>query len=199
MYGWIREAEKELNIEFVPPLISALSILYYHQDEIFEYIADDVKVSQDKKSITKINECNWQNNSYGIIEISSMSNIICKWDLRITSLKDSANLIMGVSSIQVLNDDFEDHSGIHYAIWDDGELNDCGEWISRSLGTEIVEGDQVSIILDLPKAQFRVSVNGGEDIMAFENIERKEKVKYKLMVSMYGPQTAVQILNCLRL
>ena len=92
-----------------------------------------------------------------------MSNIICKLDLQITSLKDSADLIIGVSSIQVLNYHFENYSGIHFAIWDDGQLNDCGEWIVRCPGTEILEGDQLST--------FWINDKG---IMAFENIERKE-------------------------
>ena len=70
VYGWIRQAEQELQLRHVPLMISSICILYYHKDEIFDIVSKDVKLSMDGKSITKLcTGC--KNTNYGINKIAS--------------------------------------------------------------------------------------------------------------------------------
>ena len=72
---------KVLNIDNVPPEIIEICILYYKLEEIFDIISDNgINLSENKKIITKTdNDLDFENNSFGIIEIESESNCKCKW------------------------------------------------------------------------------------------------------------------------
>ena len=61
-------------------MLQSICILYYYQDETFDFelIGKNIVLSDDKKCITKM-ERGFSNNSYGIQEISSMSNRIYEW------------------------------------------------------------------------------------------------------------------------
>ena len=71
VYGWMRQAEKELQLGYIPLMIQSICLLYFYEEQMFDIIGKDIKVSKNKKCITKINECGWTNNSYGITEIES--------------------------------------------------------------------------------------------------------------------------------
>ena len=66
VYGWIRKAGQELELNHVPLMISSICILYYCQDEIFDIVSTHVTKSADGKSITA-SENSWHNTNYGII------------------------------------------------------------------------------------------------------------------------------------
>ena len=57
VYGWIREAEKELKSSQIPLMISSICILYYHEYDTFEIVPDNTRISCNGKCITKINQC----------------------------------------------------------------------------------------------------------------------------------------------
>ena len=101
VYGWIREAERELQFEFISS-ITDICILYYNASEIFEIISDHMSISEDGKILTKFVQHSglyegWKNCSYGLNEISSMDDIVYKWDLKINARSGGSRF--GLSSV----------------------------------------------------------------------------------------------------
>ncbi len=66
VYGWIRKSEIELEICHIPMMLRCICSLYYRDDEVFHTIGNDVKLSKNKKYITKIGRDNSCNFNYGI-------------------------------------------------------------------------------------------------------------------------------------
>ena len=54
---------------------------------------------------------------------------------------------------------------------------------------------RISIHLNLKLGQLSFSVSGIDQGIAFENIKKDEKIKYRLMVSMVHKQASVQIVD----
>ena len=100
VYGWIREKGKKLKIKAVPSIISAICILYFREEEIFNIISDNgIELSENKRMITKIgDDAKINNNNYGIIKVNSGSGLICRWDLK--AIKISDYTMIGIASKQ---------------------------------------------------------------------------------------------------
>ena len=70
VHGWIRNKEKTLRLRHIPSMINAICIVYFHDDEIFEIIGDDIKLSTNKKLVkTECEGDNENSNCYGIMKI----------------------------------------------------------------------------------------------------------------------------------
>ena len=121
VYGWIREAERSLHLTHIPMMINSICILFYRDDEIFDIIGKNVKVSSNKKCITKLEapppDNKWDNNTYGILEIPSMSNLIYKWDLKVCANRKGTGIVIGISSIETPAKDFEYEKGRSLCIY----------------------------------------------------------------------------------
>eukprot|EP01084_Bolivina_argentea_P199656 341603_1 len=157
VHGWIRTTEKSSNLCTTPLLIISLCILYSREDEIFEIISDDVKLSLDKKSIHKTNNgFNWDNCSYGVNEILSTTNCIYEWILKIkANFKNyhQSGICIGISSTKNRNKDFSCLSdGFHYVYLNNGNKyqnnnnNNAYNWSNycNSCGVN----DKIGIYLD---------------------------------------------------
>ena len=193
VYGWIREAERELKLSFVSEIIE-ICILYYDQGEIFDIIGRSVTLSQDKRCATQIigrTLDGWQNN-FGRIRIPSRCNIVCKWDLKIMKLKVGDDIKIGFCAE---SQDLYNNNEYRYTWWSDGDL-----FFNRKKyhdGDGVVtfkENDHISIILDLIHLQIKASVNNGEEKILFKNVEKEDNIEYKLMVAMEKEAT-VEILQ----
>ena len=200
--GLVREMEKELKLNHIPNMINSMCILFFRDDEIFDIIGRDVKVSENKKIITKL-QGHWQNNTYGIMEIPSMSNIIYTWTLKIHHLElNSGHIMIGISSVQSPSTYFEiESNGIHYVYHGEGKIYYVGyspKWVNDdwcSYGDGCVENDIFSVELDLKSKQIKFFINGEDQGVAYTNIDKDDNVKYRLMVSMAGKDDCVEILN----
>ena len=52
VYGWIKSQEKQLKLRDIPSMISALCILYFRDDEIFDIISKkEIQLSHNHKVI----------------------------------------------------------------------------------------------------------------------------------------------------
>ena len=79
-----------------------------------------LSVESNKKCVTKLTEEYglWHNNTYGIIEIQSMSDLIYKWDLKIIRKDDyKKGILVGISSTITPGTDFEDTLNEDIATW----------------------------------------------------------------------------------
>ncbi len=204
VYGWIREAEISLQIAQIPMMLSSICILYYRDEEIFDTIAKHTKLSQNKKCVTKIGadyECNC---NYGLTEIASNSDYICRWDLKIIKKSESVRggIRVGISSIRKSGDFWkickEITTGIYmYSSWrrklDPFEDLDNNCW--KLYGKRFGENDIVSIILDLKRQQIRYLVNGEDQGIANRNVQKSDEIKYQLLVVMAMSDDCVEIMN----
>ena len=201
VYGWIREAETELSIDNIPPLISALCILYFDEDEIFEFTGKGVIISDNKKCISSGRGSGFlslSNQNYGSIQIPSMSGAVCQWDIRINKMRQIVSIFVGISSLVTPDPKEPLHTdgGHHYLIHDsDRKYNNGARWIPYK--AVFAEGDKVSVRLDLTKRQIRFYVNDEDQGVAYYDIVTKNNVTYRLMISL-GVFVEAEILNFTR-
>ena len=201
VYGWLRKAQNELKIDSIAPLISVWCVLYADNHEIFEFIGKAVIISDDQKCISSGSESDGfvklKNHNYGTIQIPSMSNTVCQWDIRIKKKRKRVSMFVGISSIITPNPTqamWED-GGYYYLIHDSCyKYNDSMRWIKYNDDEKIEQGDTVSVHLDLNQKQVRYFVNDEDLGVAYYNIVTREDVTYRLMVSL-SAFVEVEILN----
>ena len=102
VYGWIREAEKELKLNHTPTMISNICMLYVGDDDYFEIINNSVKASKNNKCLTQIKNksavC-----SYGHLAIPSKSNTFCQCDIKMSKLHASIDIGIRASAFDIKN------------------------------------------------------------------------------------------------
>ena len=174
-------------------MVSSMCILFYRDDEVFDIIGANVRVSSNKKCITKLECCNWKNNTYGILEIPSMSDFIYNWDLKINN---NEGIMIGISSVQCPSHDFEKKkNGHHYVYWHNGDIYNPYEMTWDNYGDRYRSGDIVSMNVDLREKQIIFSINGKDQGVAYDYVHQDEDVKYRLMVAMHSANASVEIVN----
>ena len=196
VYGWIRKAEQKLHLSSIPLLVQSLCILYFREDEIFEIIPDDVIPSENHRTITKINEDGWDNNTYGIEEIPSESSLVCQWDLRIIRC-DGEGVGFGISSGRLPNGNVveDDMAGHNYLYWCEGAVYRGTYW--REYGnTTYGAGDVVSMRLNLKRSgTIRFFVNGVDQGIAFIRLRKGPSIKYRLQCSLETIGNSMEVIG----
>ena len=210
VYGWIRRAEDELQIQNIPSMISNICLLYFHEEELFDIIGANVAISKNKKCITKHGRSayemmDWDNNTYGMMQIESNLNNIYQWDLKIHHIDYKGlqctrkSMLISITNSITPNKYFNDlsirHSHISYVIAEDSSTYDHSkrDWKMDTNGFVLNNGDNLSVILDLSKAEINIILNGLDKAVMFQNIVKNNDIKYRLMVSMGYPHNSVEI------
>ena len=197
VYGWIRKAEQELNFNNIPMLISCICILYFSEEDIFEILQQEMKLSNNKKIIWRwsTDRC-WENCSccYGNIVIPSMSDTVCRWDLRVRKLNHKVSLSVGISSETKAI--FSNHD-ISYLIHDDGFRNNigCNIWDYYCHSFFANDNYKISIKLDLINAEIRYFINDNDQGIAFKNVMKKDDINYRLCVCIEELGTEIEIVS----
>ena len=198
VYGWIRTAEKELRLNYIPTMISNICILYVRDEDFFEIIADNVKVSKKDKCLTKINCNGWNNCSFGSIEIPSKTDLIHQWDVKVIKLRSAFRI--GVSSSTLTNINMVNKKeGDYYVIYSDKfkwyESGNLFIWDNHLPRFDV--DDIVSIYLYLrdQDGKLSVAVNGGDKFVAYRDIKRGDSISYRFMVGFYYIDDCVEIVN----
>ena len=203
VHGWIRNKEKQLKLNHIPSVIKAMCILYFREEEIFDIISDNgIKLSENKKIITKITrytisslDCS---NNYGIIEIPSESDSICRWDLKVIN-NDYDSIAVGIASKRIPNSKIyrKEEECIYYLFSEKCMKRNGALWKSR-FGDDFGKGDQVSINLDLRRAEVELLINGNKKGIRFQNIVKAHDIGYWLIVSLDNHNDCVEIMNFTR-
>ena len=199
VYGWMREAERELNLCNIPMLVKSICILYFRDDEMFEVIGDGTMTDKTNKRITKINQHDWENASYGYVKIPSMNQCIYQWDMKINYVSNNYDLTIGISSKSRSNEDIAtERDGSHtYAYIGDGEKV-SSSFVSTNwtkYGTKLKDNDKLTMHLNLKNGQLTYFINDLNQGIAFNNISQGKDITYRLAITLYGTGASVQILN----
>ena len=102
VHGWFRQQEKSLKLSNVPLMIISICILYLYEDEIFDIIGNNVEISNDRKTIKKISNTNYDDISYGKMVINSKTNYVCKWQLKFRGVM--TDCLVGISESKETNE-----------------------------------------------------------------------------------------------
>ena len=202
VYGWIRKAEQELRCRHIPLMISNICVLYYYPDEIFQIVSKSVKISDDGKSVIKIaNDKWWNNTNYGINEIASNTNNKYQWDFRMKHLEFRGVMIGIMNSKQICVDKYFyecDAKRVTYAVYGGGKTYDAikQEWPWGLSGRrQFKQDDKISMILDLNTSKLTFVINDKIQINAYDNVPKSDHIKYKMFVSLIHKNDCVQIMS----
>ena len=201
VHGWIRNEENALKFGNVPAIIVASCILYYRNDEIFDIVGNGMKLSANKKVITKVrNGCSFTGNHFGLNQIDSTSELLYSWHLLIKQdIMDSTGFGISshlLSTKKMANDCF-DHAhqrGIFFLFREGYKMShEIMEYENYIKPWKV--GDRVSLCLDMKRAEISLIVNGHNQGIAFRNIQKSKQIQYRFFVSFYCIGDSVEILD----
>lgn len=188
VYGWIREAERDLRLHHVPLMISGLCILYFDENDKFNSIGNNVQISNEKKTIEKVgNHDTWDNMSYGEMIINSKTNYICKWRLKIRGFM--CHCIVGISDCKETDVDIYELDDVNiygFTSWGTKYRQLTSKRKSNDDEPEKQTGfgihDEVEIALDPIKKCLKCYVNGSHQNIDHQNIELSND--YRIFVAI---------------
>ena len=203
--GWFREHEKMLKLRNVPMMISAICILYFRKDEIFDSFNDKyLELSKNKKCVSRNNYHNTNQrrvffaDCYGINEIQSTNKGKYEWNLRMYG-DEYFRIYVGISSYRATAINlYEMNDGYGYAFTAFGfKISKEGKnKLKRSdrQAFRFQGGDKISLCLNLYTRQLNIKIN--DDVYrqsVFDDIKQGKDIKYKLIVSLAHDNQKVQI------
>ena len=202
VYGWIREMEQALQLSHIPLMISSICILYYHDEAIFKIIGNNIKLSKDKKCITKLNWDEWDNNNYLQFDIPSDTpfDYIYELELKIKEICGSSGIQIGITNTIKQNIHYsysKSMKDINYVYWSNGlGWNSSDEYKSWRRYQSIKQDDKVKMTLNLNTAEMIFCINDRRyNQIVYKNIKKAPDIIYKMYVSLYYKNNSVEILN----
>ena len=205
--GYIRSEHESLFranacilFQNVPNSITSLCTLYYYLYDYFDLIGSDMKISNDKKTITYNSFTrDWPNANYGKNIISSTDKCIYKWYLKI---RKRENIIVSVVSNKNCNPHlYPVHHDKYYWFFLNpdnlGKLKDHkgSTWQNPEYGKDIKNGDIVCMELNLKRENISFYINGKNLGVAFQNIDIGDDIDYRLCVTLRDLGSFVTIMK----
>ena len=207
--GWVKQQQQILDLPNIPLPLQSLCIVYFNEYDEFEECGSFIKISEDKKSITKTLTIICNAHCFGALQIPSLyNNRIFKWDIQINKMahgsptRDVSDVMIGVSSKQnVENKKINFHSYIRkaldYAYTDTGQIlivdTPYLEW--KNYGDTAGKDDIISVELDLNKSQIRFYINDKDQGIAYENIKKGKDISYRFVVAASYKDTELTLIN----
>ena len=190
--GWIREAEREISVGYIPHMIRSICILYFRDDEIFAVVVNEkiTTLSKNKKIATVTKRLDLVN-LFGFMKIPSMKDIVCRWDIKIHNVP-SADDIDCVGIGVVVHHKEDDLSDLHTASYQYDNDGSTGPGCRYGVESASIN-DVMSVELDLCNEQVHFFKNNSKQ-RTFGNVKRGKDMIYRLMVEIYD-KTCIEILN----
>ena len=197
VYGWIRTAENELKLDYIPIMIKSICILYYYDDEVFDVNTSDIdvgEISKNKKIIAKTNCIRWIE-YYGTIRIPSQSCIVCKWDIKIinvivpggTCVKFGVASIKGSKRANRLGDIYYVHSNYQW----------CRD--HRKLQPIIMpryrSGDMITVTMDLREKKVTFCNKTRDKSQEIKMDTNDEGLEYRFACALHSEKVSISMDN----
>eukprot|EP00483_Globobulimina_turgida_P009485 UN09504 len=200
VFGYIKNQQQLLpsnqNVLYIiPELVIYLCInFYWIPKDCWHIVADGMQISgQNNETLTKIGKDDWQNTSYGKIEISSTEKCVYKWCLSIHNASYCLSIIGITADFEETNDEFWRNKTVpNYSFYTDEAVKQCkGSY--TEYGQKCGGGDKISVELDLETKTISFYVNDKSQGIAYDNIETGDNIKYKLAYTTYLKEAAITI------
>ena len=189
-YGYSKQMEKLFKLSSIPKEIVDIFLMYYYFPEFFDKARKDrFTISADKMTIENIEFSTDHEHTIFMKQwIDSLSNKLIKWRFRINKFRGNY-MYFGLSSgydQNSINRDFSVHQNPAY-MWTNYAMaffNNEQKWTTE-YNCRWGAGSNVLLSLDLPKATLFCQVDDGDESVVFEKIERRQDLKYILVLQMH--------------
>ena len=167
----------------------------------FDLFAHGLQLSADHSSVsvTKRVYNSWAS-AYGKIGINSKKNIRCYWKIKI--MKEKGNMFIGVVTNRDISQPYQYKyaANAFYTFFNDGDGEGHGQVrdhleYEMLYGERYVQGDTVTIYLDLIQKEIHFSVNDKEFEIAFKNIVTGSDIVYYLGISVHAIDNQMKIID----
>ena len=208
VFGYVRQNENKLSLFCnVPAMVSYLCLSYFFHGEYFEQAGDDIQISNDKMTITKISNTNdWYNTSYGKKWIDSAIPQIVEWKFKINEMVDGYSIFLClVSKDNRSNDDCnrkDDYPNYGFSANGRAAVNSQRAYKSTNWKIGLSEkdyhyheGDVISMILNTKSRVINFQKQGGEEVTVIGNITINKDIKYKMAISIQCHLCSVSLID----
>ena len=203
VFGYIRKMEKQLSSQNIPKDITKICLEFYFMNEYFERAGQDIRISDNKLSITSIckTDHSWSNISFTKNWIDSMSQNIIIWTLKVntsSTIKRDRGFCVGIFSNDTqLNINPIDADQTNYVHWSKlGMAFKNGvRYNLLSVARYKDNNDIIHFKLDLQTASLYCKVNDKQYELLASDIERNEKIQYKLGVTIGTSSSSVTLID----
>ena len=200
IFGYIRNEQKILNSNHpnnsfytIAQLIIYHILCYYHEPEYFTTNADNIILSDDKRTITVTQRMD--TTCYGVNIIPSTNKSIHKWKFSI--FKPGYNCCgVGIDEapgICINTDFYKQKNKENYAYINSGTKWSKG-YMNNRYGDNYRAGDILDMILDLYDGNLSYSVNNVNQGICYK-IKQDKSVNYIMAVSVYSKDQSVKLLK----
>ena len=199
--GYIKQKESELEILNIPQVIIHLILTYYQMNDFIDtYLANYFLISSDKSTITNIRSIKPGLHGIYLNEwIESISNQSFTWTFLINKLKDWIYFGIVTSQIDTRCCFQATYFEPNYRISNKGHLN--GYHYDHRLShpkypnISFGDGDKVRFTLNMKQQTWSVSINNGLYIMIINNVEKSDKIKWKMALSLQNKGDSISVIN----
>lgn len=216
VFGYIHCLEKNLSLQSVPSLIIYICLAFYYQKEYFMQSCDDIKVSNNKQTITKTqNDRSFNNKSYLNQWIESNCSQIVKWIFKINHIRAAIR-----HTITRPNNHYDPPRFVSFSLMSNNHCMNgrypkpCymiktegrfGGTISiLKTGNSVFnvrikpsvywdKYDWISIILNTKNGTISVAKNDESPIVIVKNLEQGNDIKYRMCVSLCNIDDSVSL------
>ena len=190
--GWIRMQERSLSLTTIPPLIHAICILFYRDDEYFKIIGDLLNATEDKKSVelamdklenqdpSRARPGCYKYSAYGLNQIPSNSNCTYNWEISVKEVgsDNAAHIFIGISSME----DYENGEDARHEYCNNGQIMHRPMTIKGGHYQGYGVGDIISVRLDMRQSEMTFIKNGQLVAQTSIKINEEKNLKYRLYV-----------------
>lgn len=194
----------------IPLLIQNLCLLYFYERDFIQKAHNLYKISQDKKTVKKINTGDFYKRSWCHTILcnqwfNSMCNKIIKWKFHINDSKYCAMAFILITKDKGCDYNYQHHTSkegvistdVHeynYAHLSSGYTKENGVGMI-CLGNQqqpYTSGNNILYTLDLKQSEWRCKINDDEEFLV-SNIKKADDIDYKLAISMLYQNTSVTL------
>ena len=176
-------------------MISYLCLSYYHHGENFEKAGNDINISNDKMTITKVSTTyTWHNTAYGKTWIDSSINQIAEWKFKIDKLAGQIYICLVSKDNRLNRDCNSSEDSPNFGVNNEGIMVKHGGTPKRLNGLRFYQNDEISMILNTKNRELSVEYADGQRLGLWE-IPIGNNIRYKMAVSLFFGQDRISLID----
>ena len=191
VFGFIRNQQNQLSLSNIPTLITYLCLGYYYHATYFQKYSKNIKISNDKMTVTALKNMNGLKHACTNIWIESISKKIAKWKVKINSCRHL--LIFRISSMENFKFTKPSYGFDNYG---NTYTNDDNTWRDiMDINQDFKKGDIITIILNMENATMATEKNNNDLVLIFTGMVKRKDIKYRLAVDLAKKGNSVTLFD----